>query len=270
MELFDPDTNSTCLITGASSGIGREFARILAKRGYSVTIVARREERLKELAEELELNHKASVQVIAADLADEKSRRSLVDTLSEKDLVVDLLVNNAGFGTNGRFTELDQDREVEELRLNCEAVVDLTRTYLPGMVERNRGGVINIASTGAYQPVPFMATYAATKAFVLSFSEALHSELSDSDVNVTAVCPGPVPTEFSSVAGNEYSFKIMPDFAIVGPEDIAADSIKAFEKGRRVIDPGLINAIQGMVTRPLPTTLTLPVARWIFGKNADG
>ncbi len=189
-------------------------------------------------------------------------------SVSELGLAVELLVNNAGFGTNGRFVELDQDREVEEVRLNCEAVVDLTRSFLPGMVERNDGGVINVASVAAYQPVPFMATYAATKAFVLSFSEAVHCELSDTDVNVMAVCPGPVPTEFSSVAGNEYSFEVVPNFAIVDPDDLAALSIKAFEKGKRTIDPGFFNSIQAHISRPLPSSITLPIARRIFGKNA--
>ncbi len=233
-----------------------------------MTLTARREDRLRRLADELAGEYKVRAEIVAVDLADEQSRKSLVDNVSELGLTVDLLINNAGFGTNGRFTELDQDREVEEVRLNCEAVVDLTRTFLPGMVERNEGGVINVASVGAYQPVPFMATYAATKAFVLSFSEAVHSELSGTDVNVTAVCPGPVPTEFSSVAGNEYSFEILPNFAIVEPEDIAAQSIKAFEKGKRTIDPGFFNSIQAHFSRPLPSSVTLPIARMIFGKNA--
>lgn len=267
MSLPDPTPNSTCLVTGASSGIGREFAREFASRGYGVTLAARRQERLDRLAEEISAEYKVRAEAVATDLADEESRRSLVGRVSDLGLRVDLLVNNAGFGTNGRFIELDRDREIEELRLNCEAVVDLSRTFLPGMVERNNGGVINIASVGAYQPVPYMATYAATKAFVLSFSEALHSELSGTDVTVTAVCPGPVPTEFSSVAGNEYSFEVLPNFALVQPEDIASKSVKAFEKGRRTIDPGFFNSLQARIARPLPSTLTLPIARKIFGKN---
>src|SRR3954468_12912507 len=189
----------TALVTGASSGIGEQFARQLAARGHDVVLVARRADRLESLAAELPTEAK----VVACDLASDAA--SLGGRVQELGVQVDLLVNNAGFGTSGPFLEHDPARDAEQVRVNCEAVVTLTHGFLPGMVERRRGGVINVASSAGMQPIPYESVYAATKAFAISFTDALHTELRGSGVRVLAVNPGPVPTEWQEVAGYEAS-----------------------------------------------------------------
>ena len=201
MALPPPAPGSTCLVTGASSGIGAEIARALARRGHGVTLVARREERLRELATELADTHGIRAETLGCDLADEGARIRMLARLAELDLVVEVLVNNAGFGTSGSFAALDQDRELEMVRLNIEAVVALCGRFVPELVERGRGAVLNLASTAAFQPLPRNATYAASKAFVLSFTDALHAEVKGRGVTATSLCPGPVKTEFVEVAG---------------------------------------------------------------------
>lgn len=255
---------ATCLITGASAGIGREFARQLAERGLGVTLVARREERLAELAQDISAKHSVRAEYVACNLADAGARAAMVEEVGSRGLEVELLVNNAGFGTWGSFYKLDPGKELDELRLNCEAVLDLSRAFLPGMVSKGRGGVINVASTAAFQPVPGMATYAATKAFVLSLSEALSDELRKTDVTVTAVCPGPVETEFSSVVGNEEIFNKTPNLAILGPDEVVHAALKSFEQGKRGSLPGLLNKLMVYSSRPMPTSLKLLFARRIF------
>ncbi|HEX8803779.1 MAG TPA: SDR family oxidoreductase, partial [Acidimicrobiales bacterium] len=201
MALPSPAADRTCLVTGASAGIGVEIARLLAQRGLGVTLVARRQERLRALADELTGAHGVRAEVVAADLADPGSRAAIAPTVAERGLTVDVLVNNAGVGTMGPVHRSSAPREVAAVRLDVEAVVDLCTTLVPGMVERRRGAVLNVASTAAFQPLPGQATYAAAKAFVLSFSEALATELAGTGVTVTALCPGPVDTDFAESAG---------------------------------------------------------------------
>src|SRR5947207_9528019 len=196
MALPPPAEGSTCLVTGASSGIGAEIARELARRGLGVTLVARREYRLRELAAELG----ESTQVIACDVTDDAARKTVAAELDERGLSVDVLVNNAGFSTSGPFWKGDPDREVAMVRTNIEAVVAFCGLFVPGMVERGRGALLNVASTASFQPLPMQAGYAASKAFVLNFTEALHEEMRGTGVTVTALCPGPVKTEFVEVA----------------------------------------------------------------------
>ena len=195
----------TALITGASSGIGEEFAKQLAARGYGLVLVARREDRLKSLADSLPVD----AQVVGCDLAnDAASLKGKIDSLGAQ---VDLLVNNAGFGTRGRFRDAEVERQAEMVRLNCEAVVRLTGDFLPGMLERGRGGVIVVASTAGMQPLPYEAVYGASKAFALNFTEALHAELKGTGVRCLAVNPGPVPTEWQQVAGyDDVGGEMMP------------------------------------------------------------
>lgn len=219
------------LVTGASSGIGEQFARRLSADGYDLVVVARRVERLRELADELP----TAVHVIGCDLGTEAS--SLADRISELGVHVDLLVNNAGFGTYGRFWEIDEDRDAEQVRVNCEAVITLTRAFLPAMVERGTGGVINIASTSGVQPLPYTATYAASKAFVLSFTEALHAELAGTGVRALTVNPGPVPTAWWDVAGIDTG-PIVP--GAIPAEQVVAEALDAYQRGRRSVVPGLI------------------------------
>ena len=221
----------TALITGASSGIGEQFARQLAARGYDLILVARRKERLERLAGELPTEAK----VIARDLASDAAK--LPADVRRSRLRVDLLVNNAGFGLRGRVAELDAERQAEMVRVNCEAVVVLTRAFLPAMIERGSGGVITLASTAGLQPLPYEATYGASKAFATNFTEALHAELRGTGVTALAVNPGPVPTEWQQVAGyEEAGGEMMP--GAIEADQVVREAIRAFERGRRALVPG--------------------------------
>jgi short-subunit dehydrogenase len=217
------------LVTGASSGIGEAFARALSARGRELILVARRAERLVQLADELP----GPAHAIPCDLASEAS--ALRARVTELGLEVDLLVNNAGFGTHGRFWEIEPGRDAEMVRVNCEAVVTLTRAFLPAMVERGRGGVITVASTSGLQPLPYTATYAASKAFALRFSEALSEELRGTGVRALAVNPGPVPTEWQRVARFSTSDKVPGE---ISPARVVEESLHAYERGRRSVIPG--------------------------------
>ncbi|HEY7266852.1 MAG TPA: SDR family oxidoreductase [Solirubrobacterales bacterium] len=220
----------TALITGASAGIGEEFARQLAGRGYDLILVARRRDRLERLAEQLP----TTAHVIDCDLvADAASLPGKVEQLGAD---VDLLVNNAGFGLRGRLLELDAAREAEMVRVNCEAVVTLTHAFVPGMVERRRGGVITVASTAGMQPLPYEATYGASKAFAISFMEALWMELRGTGVKVLVVNPGPVKTEWQSVAGYDESTPIPP--GMISAEQCVTDALSAYDRNKRSMIPG--------------------------------
>ena len=259
MPLPDPSTDSIAIVTGASSGIGAELARGLARRGHSVGLVARRRDRLEELAKELSADVRA--EVLEADLGDAGSRDGLARQIDGLGLDVAVLCNNAGFGTYDDFTDLDRERELEEVRTNVEAVVDLTGRYLPGMVERGRGAVLNTASTAAFQPLPGNATYAASKAFVLLFSEALHTEVRDKGVTATALCPGPVKTEFQEVADADDFAGKLPKPLWVAPEQVAEQALKGLERGARVVTPGIGNRVSGAVSRATPNAVLLRVLR---------
>ena len=215
----------TALITGASAGIGEEFARQLAGRGYDLILVARRRDRLEQLAEQIP----TTAHVIESDLA--ANAAGLPAEVEKLGVDVDLLVNNAGFGLRGRFLELDPGREAEMVRVNCEAVVTLTHAFLPGMVERGSGGVITVASTAGMQPLPYEVTYGASKAFAISFMEALWMELRDTGVRITVVNPGPVKTEWQSVAGYEESTPIPP--GMITAEQCVSDSLRAYDRNKR-------------------------------------
>src|SRR5271157_1635155 len=201
MALPPPDPSRTAVVTGASSGIGAEIARELARRGLGLTLVARRHELLRTVSAELSETFGVRAEFIAADLTDEDSRSAIADRVAELDLTVEVLVNNAGFTTVGPVHRAERSAELAMVRTDVEAVVDLCTLFLPGMVERRRGAVLNTASTAAYQPLPGQAGYGASKAFVLSYSRAVGSELRGSGVTVTALCPGPVETGFAEVAG---------------------------------------------------------------------
>jgi uncharacterized protein len=259
-----PEPNSTCLVTGASSGIGAEIARELARRGHGVTLAARREERLRELAEELSGEHGVRAETISADVADESERKRLKAQLMERNLAVEVLVNNAGFGSGGAFAELEAEKEAEMVRTNVEAVVALTGMFVPDMVDRGRGAVLNVASLIAFQPVPFQATYGATKAAVLSFSDALHDELRGSGVTITSVCPGPVRTEFGESGGFGGADDRIPDRFWLEAERVAADAVNAMEAGDRITVPGARNQIAALYGQHLPRFLLLPLVRRLW------
>ena len=259
MSLPRPAPDRTALVTGTSSGIGVDVARELARRGHGLTLVARRADRLQELADELA--GPVRVEVVPADLADPEARRSLVGEIAARGLTVDVLVNNAGFGTVGRVSDLPADEETRMVRVNVEAVVDLTTRVLPGMVERGAGAVLNVASTAAFQPLPGQAAYGATKAFVLSYTEALRQEVRSQGVSVTALCPGPVRTEFAGAAGLSQSDfdEALPSFMFVAPEAVARAGVDGLESGKGVVIPGIGNEVGARFAALTPRRLLLPL-----------
>jgi short-subunit dehydrogenase len=238
MALPPPSESSTALVTGASSGIGEQFARGLARRGHDVTLVARRAEPLERVAGELEREHGVRAGYVTADLAEPAARDALAAEIERRGRTVEVLVNCAGLGQYGPFVENGREKEVQQVRVLVEAVVDLTARYLPGMVERGRGAVINVSSTAGIQPLPHNAGYSGAKAFVDFWSDAVHSELAGSGVTMTAVLPGPVETGFQDAADNHYFTDRMPGFTFKSPERVAEDSLRAAERGRRSIVPG--------------------------------
>jgi short-subunit dehydrogenase len=262
--LPEPAASSTALITGASAGIGEATARELASRGHGVTLVARREERLRSLAGELSDRFGVRAEALGADLGSETARADLVRRVEELGLEVEILVNNAGFGGGEDFVDTDRELLTSMVELNCVALLDLQGVYLPRMVERGRGAVINIASTAAFQPLPGSATYAATKAFVLSLSEAVHEELKGTGVTLTAVCPGPVKTEFMDVAGLSGAEAQLPGVFWMSAESVAKAAVGAADDGKRAIVPGILNRAGAITGQHVPRMLGLPVAKRVW------
>ena len=259
MALPEPSASTTALITGASSGIGEAIARELAARGHGVTLVARRLERLRALASDLADRYRVRAEVVGADLGDAAGRERLAGQIDELGLEVGILVNNAGFGGSG-----DRERLVAMVELNCVALLDLQERYVGAMVERGRGTVINIASTAAFQPLPGTATYAASKAFVLSLSEATHAELKGTGVTLTAVCPGPVKTEFMEVAGLDVAEDQVPGVFWMSAEAVAKAAVEAAENGKRAVVPGLLNRAGAITGQHTPRMLMLPIAKRVW------
>lgn len=259
MSLPDPAAGHTCVVTGASSGIGAEIARALARRGHDLTLVARREDRLTDLADEVGGRDGVSAEVITADLADHEGRVALLSALTERDLIVDLLVNNAGVSTTGRVCEAEPERDLTMIRLDVEAVVHLTSALLPGMVQQGEGGVINVASTAAFQPLPGQAGYGGSKAFVLSYTQAIGQELRGTNVTATALCPGPVRTEFAEVAGFDPTDAegSLPEVMWLDAADVAEKGVAGFASGRTVVVPGPANRALSIVAQHTPRTLLL-------------
>ncbi|TNE92145.1 MAG: SDR family oxidoreductase [Deltaproteobacteria bacterium] len=238
------------LVTGASAGIGREIARQLAA-DHDLILVARREDRLRALADELPGEHRVEV----CDLTDKQARAALVERVG--DLPIAVLVNNAGFGSNGPFWENDADGEVRQVELNVTALVDLSRRILPGMLARGEGRILNIASTAAFQPGPYMAVYFATKGFVVSFTEALAYELRNSPVTVTAHCPGATASEFGDISGNGKA-KLFTEGRVATAEEVAADALAAMRRGDPVRIHGFRQRMQAMLASMAPHVLVLP------------
>ena len=246
----------TALITGASSGIGEAFAHILAARGMNLVLVARSADKLRALAQALSEQHSIRAEVVPADLCREGAAQEVYRRTQELGVPVDLLVNNAGFGTFGGFNTLTSEREHEEIMLNVTALVDLTHAFLPAMVERKAGGVINVASIAAFQPLPYQAVYGASKAFVLSFSLALWAEYRKQGVRVVTLCPGPTATNFFTILGSD-------EVPMMGrmhtAEAVVMTGLRALEQGRPYAVEGRRNAFGAQITHMSPLALTARV-----------
>ncbi len=256
MSLPKPNTQTTVVVTGASSGIGAELARGLASRGFPLLLVARRRERLDDLANEVGKEYSVAVEVMPLDLADTQSRGQLAERLRNEPIAG--LCNSAGFGTSGVFYTLPIERESEQVVLNALALMELTHAALPGMVERGAGAVMNIASIAGFQPIPGMAIYSATKAFVQTFSEAVHEELHGTGVSCMVLCPGPVPTEWAEIANAErWSIGV----AQVSPQDVAEAAIVGMLHGKRSVVPGMVPKFVSTGGRYVPRSLLLPALR---------
>jgi uncharacterized protein len=252
-----PSKDGAVVVTGASSGIGEEIAREFARRGYQLALVARRAERLRDLAESLG----GVTHVLPADLSIPAQRAALVDQLAALGLVADVLVNNAGMANLGRVAISDAETELKLIEVDVSAVVDLCSRFVPGMVGRGRGAVLNVASVGAFGPVPGQATYAAAKAFVLSYTEAMRQELRGTGVAAATLCPGPVRTGFGEGAGipDEEAEKSLPKFLWKHPGVVAKAAIDGLASGKGVIVPGASNRIASVINQHLPRRLLLPM-----------
>lgn len=251
------DMADVALITGASAGLGLEFAKRFAADGRPVALVARRKDRLDALADALRADGHTAL-CYPADLEDPAAPKTLLDAVARDGHSVAWLVNNAGFGSNGAFAELDAARELAMVEVNVRALLHLTRLVLPDMVARGRGRVLNIGSTAGFQPGPYMATYYATKAFVNAFSEALSVEVEGTGVTVTLSCPGATATEFAQAAGNERT-KLFQSVRPASAAEVAAEAYAAMNAGRRMVVHGLANAagVQGLRVMPRSAVLRL-------------
>jgi uncharacterized protein len=254
-------TSTYALITGASSGIGECFARALAERKRNLVLVARSADRLEALAAELRERHGILAEPLPADLSGPGAPANLAARLVEKGLAIDLLINNAGFGARGEFATLPLERQVRMLDLNVLALVELTHCLLPAMIERRAGGVVNVASTASFQPVPYTAVYAASKAFVVSFSMALAEELRPYNVRVVTLCPGGTQTNFFQASG--YG---RPDMlgSLQTPEAVVAAGLRALDRNSGLAVPRLINKAMVFVQRFVPRSLPVKAAARMF------
>jgi short-subunit dehydrogenase len=257
MTLPVPSAKHVAVVTGASSGIGAEIARELSRRGHELVLVARSEEKLQSLADELA----TTAYVVPADLAKAEGRARLVADLGSRGLVPQVLVNNAGFSTLGPVHRSDPEAELGLVEVDVAAVVDLCSRLLPGMVDRGTGAVLNVASTAAFQPLPGQAAYGAAKAFVLSYTRSLSAELKGTGVGVTVLCPGPVDTGFGEAAGFSKgdAEDALPSFMWVSAADVARTAVEGMDKGTLVVIPGLANRAGAAFGHLMPKRVLLPI-----------
>lgn len=248
--------HKTALITGASSGIGKALAYELAAQGTNLILTARSKATLEEIAADISKIHPVSIHLFTEDLAQPGAAARLTQQIQHAGLQVDILINNAGFGKWNGFLSESLQAYSDMMQLNMNALVELTYLLLPDMVARKSGAVINVASTGAFQPCPYIAVYCASKAFVLSFSEALHGEFTERGITVQTLCPGNTQTGFQSIAGANTSG--MPS---VGPEVVAKTAIRALKKGSMTVIPGLANYLQTWLARLMPRTIVVKVVK---------
>ncbi|WP_330250899.1 SDR family oxidoreductase [Nocardia sp. NBC_00565] len=259
-------SGKTALVTGASSGIGAEFAAQLAARGDNLVLVARSLDRLESLAAELRNRHGVRVEVIGQDLTAADAAARITNELAARELSIDVLINNAGFGSAGRFEELAADREQDQLMVNVVALAGLTRRLIPRMLERGGGEIVNVASIAAFQPAPYFATYAAGKAFVLNFSLALWSEYSDRGIKVLALCPGPTQTQFFDVVGTRKA-AIGPSMA--SATHVVRSALRALERNKGYVVPGIGNFASAHLLPRRPRTFVARIAKFVTRGVAD-
>ena len=267
MSLPAPNAAATVVVTGASSGIGAEIARGLGRRGYPLVLVARRADRLGELAAELARDHAVRTEVLPLDLGEGSARAGLVERIAQQTPVG--LVNCAGFGTNGLFQSLELRRETEQVTVNALALMELTHAALPGMIARGSGAVLNVGSIAGFQPLPDAAVYSATKAFVQTFSEAVHEGLHGTGVSCTVLCPGPVPTEWWEVAGAAVTPQSGLGPVAISAAAVAEAAIAGMLDGKRLVVPGLGAKLMGAGGRLTPRALLLPALRRAAGRRGS-
>jgi len=254
-----PSAAKTTLITGASFGIGLELARIFAREGHNLVLVARSADKLRQLASELERTYGTRSLILAADLSEPGSPAYVLDQTSRANILIDVLVNNAGFGQYGLFVENDLEECLRQIQLNVTALTHLTRLYLPAMIGRQEGRILNVASTAAFQPGPLMAVYFATKAYVLHFSEALANELAGTGVTVTCLCPGATKTEFHKRA-NATELNLLK-FGAMDAQTVAEDGYRALMTGKPMVISGFKNWLTAQSVRFAPRRLVTAIAR---------
>ena len=261
------DKRRTALITGASSGIGYELAKQFAKNHRDLVLVARNLQVLHKLADDLANQYSISAWTLSKDLANPTAPSEIFEELEKQSIKVDYLVNNAGFGLQGLFWELDKQSQHDIIQVNVSALTHLTRLFLPGMVQRKSGGILNVASTEAFQPGPLMAVYYASKAYVLSFTQALSNELHGTGVTATVLCPGPTRTGFQKRArlGNSRLFRR----GVMDPEPVAKAGYQGLMKGKRIITPGLSNRLLATTVRTVPTGTVLRMVRRLNESRED-
>ena len=243
----------TALITGATSGIGLELAQLFAGDGHDLVIVARRKELLNKIADQIKTDFGVKVTVIPKDLTEKDSPQEIFDQLSDSGIEIGIVVNNAGFGAVGEFSDLDHQRQIDMLNLNINSLVSLTRLFLPDMIERNHGGILNVGSLAGFQPGPYAAVYYATKAFVLSFTESLAEELKGKNIKISCLAPGPTNTEFGEVSGLDKSFLFK--FGTMGAKEVARQGYMGFKSGKTIVIPGFTNRLLPFLVRISPRTL---------------
>jgi uncharacterized protein len=254
--------NNTALITGASSGIGLELAKVFAREGHNLLITARREERLKELKKELEGEFDSDVAIYATDLSKPDAPEKLFGFAQDQSISVKFLINNAGVGDYGFFHESNWERQAAILDLNIRALTHLTHLFLPELIKKERAGILNVASTAAFQPGPLMSVYYASKHYVLAFGEAIANELSDTGVTVTTLCPGPTESEFQELANMKKS-KLFDNLPVSTSVRVAEYGYKEMMKGKRLSIPGILNKILPRAVALSPRRLVTSVARKI-------
>ncbi|PEN14223.1 short-chain dehydrogenase [Longibacter salinarum] len=256
------NSRETVLVTGASSGIGAELARCFARSGSDVALLARREEALNEHAQSLQDTYGVAAHVLPFDLSTPGIGREVVDRVDALGLTIDVLVNNAGFGNRGSFVDTEDREQLDMINVNISALTHLARLLLPGMLDRGRGGILNVGSTAGFQPGPNMAVYYATKAYVLSFSEALAQEVSGSGVTVTCLAPGPTKTDFADRA-EMHDTLLFESGAAMSPAAVANYGYDAFRRGDTLAVPGLPNKVGAFATRFLPRSVASKVAAYL-------